>query len=370
MKVRTGVVTALVLIGLLGLPQMAAAQEVTLYGTVVQVNTGQGVIWVQEYGQAGATRVWAVRVTNLAPTGGPGRTIRVGDVVEVRGVVIGTNQLLARSLTVRSQGAGPGPGVGSGPNVGPGTGPGAGPYPVPGITPRGQRIEIDGVIVAMNSYGQGLLQIQDRSRTRAYIVWAVRVTGRTRVEGYRGDRGDRRWDDDEGSGIQAAQRLLNVGDLVEVEGRVVGNSQILAEEIKVRGRTGYLPGAGGPYPYPQYPYPQYPNPQYPYPQPTYPYPGYQTVILSPQAGTQVSGSEFTVVGRTLPGAQVQIHVMARWSVFQVQVANTTVTADQNGMFYLQVRPSMRVPGASYTITATSHYQGVNMTPVSVTVRQQ
>lgn len=365
MKARTGLMAALFLIGLLGLPQMAAAQEVTLYGTVVQVDTGQGIIWVQEYGQAGTVRVWTVRVTNLAPTGGPGRTIRVGDVVEVRGVVIGANQLLAGSLTVRSQGGGPGPGVGSGPNVGPGTGPGAGPFPVPGITPRGQRIEIDGVIIAMNGYGRGLLQIQDRSRARASIVWTVRVTGRTRVEGYRGDRGDRGWDDGEGSGIQAAQRLLNVGDLVEVEGRVVGNSQILAEEIQVRGRTGYFPGAGGPYPYPQYPQPQYPYPQ----QPTYPYPGWQTVILSPQAGTQVSGSEFTVVGRTIPGAQVQIHVMARWSVFQVQVANSTVTADQNGMFVLQVRPSMRIPGASYTITATSHYQGVSMTPVSVTVRQ-
>jgi hypothetical protein len=362
MKARGVALLALVMIGLLSLPQVVSAQEVSLLGTVVRVDAGQGTIWIQEYGPAGAARVWAVRTANLAQPGGPGIGIRVGDVVEVRGVIIGTNQLLARSLVVRSQGVGSGPGTGSGPNVGPRPAPGGGPSPYPGITPRGQRIEIDGVIIAMDSSGQGLLQIQDRLPSRGNVVWTVRVTGRTRVDG---QRGDRRWNDDDDddndrSGIRAARRLLHVGDVVEVEGRVVGNNQILAEEITVRGRTRYLPGTGGPYPYPQYPYPQ------PAPYPPY---AWQTVIFSPQPGTDVSGSEFTVVGRTMPGAQVQIHVMARWSVFQVQVANTTVAADQNGMFVLQIRPSMRVPGASYTITATSRYQGISMTPVSVTVRQ-
>jgi len=341
MSVRVGAVIATLLIATLALPQIASAQEVALTGVVLRIDAGQGVFWLQEYGGQG--RVWSVRMTNLGTPGiQPGAGIQVGDVVEVRGAVIGPGTLLARGATVRSRGGAPG--IGTGPGIG---------APPPGIARPGQRIEFEGVIVAMDRYRQGLLQVQDWRRSLPGAIWTVRLTGQTRIE----TRDRRRWDDDDdrwgddGRGIQAAGRLLRVGDLVTVEGRVAG-SQILAEEITVRGR-GYAPPRSGPYPQPA----------------PYPTAGWQTVILAPQAGSEVSGSEFTVVGRTLPGAQVQVHVQARWSVFQVQVANSTVTADQSGIFILAVRPTMRVPGATYTITATPHYQGVAMPPVTVTVRQ-
>ena len=318
---RVVAVIGVLLTLLLGLPHVASAQEVAVVGVIVRVDAGQDVFWVQEYA-AGAGRVWMVRVTDYSAPGlQPALRLRVGDVVEVRGWVTGANQLLARDILVRSGGVG----IGAD----------------PGITPRGQRIEIEGIIIGLEPYRQGLLQVQDRSRARTSRVWTVRLTPQTRVEG---QRGGRRWDDDDGHGLQAAQRMLNVGDFVEVEGRLIGNGQILAEEIKVRGQAGFVPD----------PYPPY---------------AVQTAILSPQPGAQVSGGEFTVVGRTTPGAQVQIHVMARWSVFQVQVANSAVTADRSGIFVFVVRPQMRVPGAIYTITATSTFQGVSTTPVSVTVRQ-
>jgi len=332
MHVRLVAVIGVLLTLILGVPHAASAQEVAVVGVIVRVDAGQDTFWVQENGSAGVGRVWTVRVTDhSAPGVQPGLRLRVGDVVEVRGWITGPNQLLARDILVRSGGTG----IGAG----------------PGIAPRGREVEIEGTIIAIDLYRHGILQVQDRSRARLSRVWTVRLTQHTRVEG---QRGGRRWDDDDGQGIQAVQRLLSVGDLVEVEGRLIANGQILAEEIKVRGQARFIPR---PVPYPQ-PVP-FPNPPY----------SWQTLILSPQPGAQVSGAEFTVVGRTMPGAQVQIHVMARWSVFQVQVASSAVTADQSGIFVFVVRPQVRVPGAVYTITATSTVQGVSMTPVSVTVRQ-
>jgi hypothetical protein len=332
MRVRLVTVIGILLTLLVGLPRMGSAQEVAVTGVVIRVDTGQDTIWVQEYGAAGAGRVWTIRVTDFAGAGvQPGMQFMVGDVVEVRGVLTGTNQLLARAIVIRSRGNGigiPNPGV---------------------IAPGGQRIEIDGVIVAIDLYRQGVFQMRDQLRARSTVVWTVRLSPQTRING---QREDRRWDDDDRSGIQATRRILNVGDLVQVQGRLITNGQILAEEIRVRGQGGYTPGPG-PYPQP-FPYPPY---------------GWQTVILAPQAGAEVSGRAFTIVGRTIPGAQVQIGVMAHWAVFNVQVANATVTADQSGIFVLAVQPSMRMPGTTYTITATPTYQGVSMTPVSVTVRQ-
>jgi len=111
----------------------------------------------------------------------------------------------------------------------------------------------------------------------------------------------------------------------------------------------------------------FPTPS-PYPNP-YPFPA-QTVILAPTQGTEISASEFSVVGQTMPGAQVRIEVTARFGVFNLPVTNGTVTANQSGFFTFTVRPSVRMPGAVYTITATATYQGYTAPPVTVTVRQQ
>lgn len=337
MHVRAGAVFGVLLLVLLALPQAASAQDAGIVGVIVRLETAQNTFWIQDYGMG---RLWTIRVMPDAQA--TFRLLRVGALVEVRGWSPGIDQFVARTIIVRSGGSGVDAGHGTGPS--------------------GQQIEIDGVIIALDPYRQGVLQVQDRSRARASRVWTVRLTQQTRVEG---QRGGPRWDDDDRWGIDAAQRLLRVGDLIEVEGRLLANGQILAEEITIRGQARLTPRPG-PFPQPV-PYPTPPFPQ-PFPYPGQPFFG-QTVILSPQPGAEISGGEFTVIGRTTPGAQVQVQVMARWALFQVQVANSAVTVDQSGIFVFVVRPQIRVPGAVYTITATSTFQGVSMTPVSVTVRQ-
>lgn len=340
MAVRLGAMVAVLLLAVLGLPQAASAQEVALVGVVVRVDAGQDTLWVQESASTGPGRVWSVRISDISSPGvQPALGIQAGDVVEVRGLVYGANALLARTISIRSRGSDSGI-------------LGSGIVPGPGIGGRGQRVEIDGVIISMDRRRPGVLEVLDREhywRGRGQTIWTVRLTALTRVDG---QRDGRPWDDRDGSGILAAGRLLHAGDRIKVEGRLIAASQILAEEIKVRGRGGMVPR---PLPFPQ------PTPLPPH--------GRQTVILAPQAGTEVSGSGFTVVGRTVPGARVQVRVQARWSVFSGQVANATVTADQSGIFVVVIRPSMRASGTMYTITVTSTYQGTPMTPVSVTVRQ-
>ncbi len=48
MRGRMGLLLAVCLVGFLGLPRAASAQEVVLVGTVVRVDAGQASIWVQE----------------------------------------------------------------------------------------------------------------------------------------------------------------------------------------------------------------------------------------------------------------------------------------------------------------------------------
>src|SRR5574341_156825 len=132
MRVHVVAVITILLLLIGGTPRLASAQEIAVVGVVVRVDAGQDVFWVQEYASTGAGRIWAIRVTDFARPGvQPGLPIQVGDIVEVRGVLSGSNQLLARSIVVRSRGNGAG-------------------IPAPGvIPPRGQRIEIDGIIVSL-----------------------------------------------------------------------------------------------------------------------------------------------------------------------------------------------------------------------------
>ena len=95
------------------------------------------------------------------------------------------------------------------------------------------------------------------------------------------------------------------------------------------------------------------------------------MIHSPRQGAEIATGEFSVVGQTVPGAQVRVEVTARFGVLgaPLPVTSGTVTADNNGFFTFVVRPPMRVPGTVYTIRVSSASPGVNAPPVSVTVRQ-
>jgi len=205
----------------------------------------------------------------------------------------------------------------------------------------GRQITIEGIVVDVDRRGRGILEVQTRAFDRRAPLWTVRLTARTRVElpRSRDFHVVRRTD---------VFRLFRAGDLVEVEGHLLGGRQILAEEITLRSRRGF-PGWGG-----------FPGPDAR---------SWRTVILFPQPGTVIESREFSVVGETMPGAQVRFEVVARYGIFQQPVTSGTTTAGRDGRFAFVVRPTRYFSGTVYTITVTSTFRGVSAEPVSVTVRQ-
>lgn len=332
MRVRTLPLVAVLLVPLLTVPPVVLSnQEVRILGVIVSIDNRQETFLIQELGSTAQGRTWSVRVTSgtvgrrpedrvgkgAAPTL---RLLRLGDVAEVEGVIFAGNQVLARQVTVRSASGGNGR-----------------------DRELGRDIRLRGTIIDLQTHAQGVFRLQESSGVRGFL-WTVQLHPQITVQGQLDDRGEERV---EGRGHQVALRLLRVGDLVDVEGRVIGSQQIQAREIRFRGQTGAFP--------------------VPVPGPV-PFPG-QTVIISPRQGEEIETEEFSVIGQTVPGAQVRIGVSARFGVFQVQVASGTVTADHNGYFVFVVRPSLRIPGSVYTITVTSTFQGQSAPAVSVTVRQ-
>lgn len=365
---RLRALTALTLfVALLAAPQLASAQsQFSLSGFIVSTQSSQSTFVLQDVrGGTPAGAHWTVRLIPTTETrAANGAVVRGtqafnylqnGAFVDVQGWTIGGNLMFATAILVRAYGGG-GDRSGSIDRV-------------PGWDGRGddddddddRRISVAGVITNLDSRGQGTVQLREQTYYGAGVrTWTVRLHPQTRVEGLTQDRGQ------VGRGNRAALRLLRVGDFIEVLGRMDGR-QIRAQLIRVRAPAGAQYPGPNPNPYPPYPnpYPPYPNP---YPSPN-PYPA-QTVIIAPTQGSEITGSEFSVVGQTMPGAQVRVQVTGRFGVFNVPVANGTVTANQNGYFTFTVRPSGRVPGTIYTITVTASAQGYNAPPVTVTVRQQ
>jgi hypothetical protein len=329
---RTLSLIAVLLLPLFAAPPLVLSnQEVRILGVIMSIDNRQETFLIQELNSAAQGRTWSVRVTSgtvgrrpedRVGTGAAAtlRLLRVGDIAEVEGVMFAGNQLLARQVTVRSEAGGNGR-----------------------DRDLGRDIRLRGTITDLQTSAQGVFRLQESSRVRGF-PWTVQLHPQIKVEGQLDDRGQEKVD---GRGPQIAMRLLRVGDVVDVQGRVIGSQQIQAREIRFRGQTGAFP--------------------VPVPGPV-PFPG-QTVIITPHEGEEIRTEEFSVIGQTAPGAQVRIGVGARFGVFQVQVASGTVTADTTGYFVFVVRPSVRIPGSVYTITATSIFQGQTAPAVSVTVRQ-
>lgn len=206
-----------------------------------------------------------------------------------------------------------------------------------------RQIRVSGVIVSLHPQaGSFLLQQRRRAGDR---FWVVQINRRTEIEDDDDDENDR----DHGGRF----RTLDVGDVVRIRGRAIGSQQILAREIEIVGRiTG--PISTGPVPFPQPPFPPF---------------AFAPEILLPRNGAEISTSEFSVIGRTFPGAQVRIDVLAQFTFIRVSVAGADVTADNTGLFTQTVRPSPRLAGATYTITVTAIFQGVVSPPTSIVVRQ-
>lgn len=370
MRVRTLPVVALVLLLVLAVPSVVLSNtqfgQVRITGVITSIQSSQETFVVQELGQFGPGRVWTVRVTaqteirrdaNTVSRGGPAafRLLRVGDVIELEGFLVANSLLFASRIDVRSGVAGNG-----------GDRDDDDDDEDDDDRDRGrQEIRLAGVIIDLEERGQGVLRLQEQSSVQGLNIWTVRLHPKTEVEGQRlSDRDDRKGKGkDRGKGHRSAFRHLRVGDFIEVEGRIIGNRQVQAREITIRGHTGALPA---PVPFPS-PVP-FPNPV-PFPSPS-PVPG-QIVIHSPRQGAEIATGEFSVIGQTVPGAQVRVEVTARFGVLgaPLPVTSGTVTADHNGFFTFVVRPPMRVPGTVYTIRVSSASQGLNAPPVSVTVRQ-
>ncbi len=224
----------------------------------------------------------------------------------------------------------------------------------------GRQIRVSGVIVSLHPQaGSFLLQQRRRAGDR---FWVVQINRRTEIEDDDGDDDD---DDDDRDHDRAGFRGLDVGTVVRVKGQAAGSQHILAREIEIVGHiSGPISTAPVPFPQPPFPFPQPPFPQ----PPGTPFP-FAPEILLPRNGAEIATSEFSIIGRTFPGAQVRIDVLAQFAFVRVSVAGADVTADNTGLFSHTVRPSPRLAGATYTITVTARFQGVVSPPTAIVVRQ-
>ncbi|HEV8340490.1 MAG TPA: DUF5666 domain-containing protein [bacterium] len=226
------------------------------------------------------------------------------------------------------------------------------------------KVEVRGVIVAVDARSQSFLLREDRPRFDR--MWVVVVHSETR---FRGDKAHVNCEANDRTcrvGSPFVQRLLQVGMYVEVEGRLFADGRILAREIEVRNqvqvRATPPPIAVFP-PTVLPPYQQYPQP------PFFGFPQ-QTQILYPQNGAVITTPEFTVIGRSFPYAQVHVDVSTVFAFFTFGAGSADVTADGNGFFAATIRPAVRLPGATYRITASSQVSGYPMQPTTITVTQQ
>lgn len=286
MRVRALPLVGVLLLLVLAVPSVSDTQILNLVrvtGVVTSIQDGQETFVLQELGQFGQGRVWTVRVAADTETrrngngtvsrGAPAAfsLLRFGDVIEVEGFLFANGQIFARRIDIRSAVAGNGGGRRDDDDE-----------DDDDRGRSGREVRLTGVITAMEARGQGLLQIQVQSSVQGVSIWTVRLYPKTEVEGLSGrdGRNGKGHKGNKGKGHRSAFALLRVGDLIEVEGRMLGNFQVRAEEITIRGHAG-VASVPAPVPNPV-PFPSpFPSP-IPFPSPS-PIPG-QIVIHSPPPG--------------------------------------------------------------------------------------
>lgn len=242
---------------------------------------------------------------------------------------------------------------------------------MPAAAQQGQRVQLYGTIVAVDARQQAFLLREHRERN-ADRLWVIHVRGDMRVRVIQKERID---DDVRGYAPGPALGMLRLGSTVSVWGHFIGANRIMATEIRLMGQP--QPVAQQPFFYVAPPPVMPPIPYYGQPPPNYGYPGYpqpgfpqQTQILYPQNGAVINTPEFTVIGRSFPFAQIHVEVSTVFAFFTFGAGSADVTADGNGFFAATVRPSVRLPGATYRITVSSQVSGYPMQPTSITVTQQ
>lgn len=206
------------------------------------------------------------------------------------------------------------------------------------------RVEVRGVVVSIDRKAR-IFFLQLRRRQFVQHVVAVLVDRRTEFD-FKGfhDRDDDDEDDEDFDRRTRRFRRLVVGDIVEVQGRLVDHGTILAREVLVEGRARRAPPTiVGSVPAP--------------------------VIVFPYDGMSVNGHEFLLAGRTVGRARVFILLAIVFGPVAFQTLHFETTADDDGAFATTIRPGFVRRGVQYRITVQSDFQGVQSPPATVTVRQ-
>jgi hypothetical protein len=227
-----------------------------------------------------------------------------------------------------------------------------------------REIEVSGVIVALDAR-DGSFVLHELRRRGGDHIWVVQLHPRVRIEFARHDDDD---DDDESGEkhhdwdrqSRTGFRHLRIGHMIDVEGRLIADGHIQARKITILRLARKLPPTVSIEP---------PVGRRPFPRPG-PVFSQAPQILLPQDGAEIATAEFTVIGRTLPRAQVHIEVTTLWLIFTLPGSSADVVADDSGFFASTIRPAFRLPGAAYRITVTASIQGVALSPSSITVHQR
>jgi len=220
--------------------------------------------------------------------------------------------------------------------------------------------ELRGVVVSIDRWGRSF-RLQERSRFDSGI-WLVVVDRRTDFDVRRGrDRYDDDHYDDDRYDDRGRDwewfRRLDVGDFVEVEGRLIRYRTILAREIDVLRPRRPIVGRPHPQPYPQ-PYPQPPVVIVPAP-----------VIIFPRHGVTIFGGGFVLSGRVGPRARVLIVVSTMQGGATYWKHEMWADADDSGAFRVPIQSGYARYGVQHHITVRSVQGGAESPPVTVVVNQ-
>ena len=233
---------------------------------------------------------------------------------------------------------------------------------------RRGRVEIRGMVTAIDFHNR-TFHVQTRGGRFGGHVFAVVVDRRTDFDVRRRDHDDDFDADHDRPG--RGFRRLQVGDLVEVEGRLIDQGTILAREVEVfrRGGIGAPPYGAPPYGAPPYGVPPYGAPPVVTP-PAYTLPA--PVISYPTNGSVVGRNEFIISGRTVRQARVYIKVAPVMGPVAMQTYDFQTDADYGGFFSAHITPARLLTsrGMQYQITVVAESQGVQSPATTLIVYAQ
>jgi hypothetical protein len=216
---------------------------------------------------------------------------------------------------------------------------------IPALATAQRRVQVNGVIVSLNMGNNSFLVSEQVQNDQRY--WIVKRSTRTKISI---------------AGQAVAFSRLRRGDNVRVDGRLSATREVQADQVRVTSRGASKPAVVL----------RKPDASVPIPVPslgdvfriTSP-----PEIIRPANGARV-GSEFTVVGRTAPRADVQIEVVPRYLVFDLPGASASVSADSRGVFAHGVQPLVRVSGGAYRVNVKARLLGLESPTASITVYQR